>query len=125
MLAQVAELLGAGPGASRVAPRRSASGSGAPDGREPGRVESVVAASGWVDDQVRLNLRTGPGNQFRILGSVETGDSVEILTHGDGWIEVRADGKSGWVPDGYLKSEPPAGFCCQIQPRRSPVRGKS
>jgi SH3 domain protein len=66
------------------------------------------AETGWVDDQVRLNLRTGPGNQYRILGTVETGDSVEILSRGDGWIEVRADGKTGWVPDGYLKNEPPA-----------------
>jgi len=66
------------------------------------------AETGWVGDQVRLNLRTGAGNQFRILGSVVTGDSVEILTRGDGWTEVRAQGKSGWVPDGFLQSEPPA-----------------
>jgi SH3 domain protein len=66
------------------------------------------AETGWVDDQVRLNLRTGPGNQYRILGTVETGDSVEILSRGDGWIEVRADEKTGWVPDGYLQPDPPA-----------------
>ena len=56
-----------------------------------------------MKDEVRLNLRTGPGNQFRILGSVETGDSVEILERGDGWIQVRADGKQGWVPEGFLQ----------------------
>jgi SH3 domain protein len=66
------------------------------------------AETGWVDDQVRLNLRTGPGNQYRILGSVETGDSVEIISRGDGWIQVNAEGKSGWVPDGFLNAEPPA-----------------
>ena len=66
------------------------------------------AETAWVEDQVRLNLRTGPGSQFRILGSVETGDSVEVLARGDGWVEVRAEGKSGWVPDGFLQNEPPA-----------------
>jgi len=66
------------------------------------------AETGWVDDQVRLNLRTGPGNQYRILASIETGDSVEIISRGDGWIQVSAEGKSGWVPDGYLNPEPPA-----------------
>ena len=66
------------------------------------------AETGWVGDHVRLNLRTGPGNQYRILGGVETGDSVEILTRGDGWTEVRAEGKTGWVPDGFLQNEPPA-----------------
>ncbi len=66
------------------------------------------AETGWVDDQVRLNLRTGPGNQYRILSSVETGDSVEILARGDDWVQVSAGGKQGWVPDGFLQSEPPA-----------------
>jgi SH3 domain protein len=66
------------------------------------------AETGWVDDQVRLNLRTGPGNQYRIIDSVETGDSVEILERGDGWIQVNAAGKQGWVPEGYLLTEPPA-----------------
>jgi SH3 domain protein len=66
------------------------------------------AEVGWVEDEVRLNLRTGPGNQYRIVDSIETGDSVEILERGDGWIQVKADGKQGWVPDGYLISDPPA-----------------
>jgi SH3 domain protein len=66
------------------------------------------AETAWVSDLVRLNLRTGPGNQYRILASVETGDSVEVLSRGDGWIEVRSEGKSGWVPEGFLQGEPPA-----------------
>jgi uncharacterized protein YgiM (DUF1202 family) len=66
------------------------------------------AETAWVDDQVRLNLRTGPGNQYRIITSVETGDSVEVLERGDGWIQVNAGGKQGWVPEGYLLTEPPA-----------------
>jgi uncharacterized protein YgiM (DUF1202 family) len=66
------------------------------------------AETAWVGDQVRLNLRTGPGNQFRILAMIDTGDSVEILSRGAGWTEVRAEGKTGWVPDGFLQSEPPA-----------------
>jgi SH3 domain protein len=66
------------------------------------------AETAWVSDLVRLNLRTGPGNTYRILASVETGDSVEILSRGDGWVEVRADGKTGWVPEGFLQPEPPA-----------------
>ena len=32
----------------------------------------------WVKDEVRLQKRTGPGTQFRILGAVTTGDSVEV-----------------------------------------------
>jgi SH3 domain protein len=66
------------------------------------------AETAWVSDLVRLNLRTGPGPGYRIIASVETGDSVEILSRGDAWIEVRAEGKTGWVPEGFLQQEPPA-----------------
>lgn len=52
ILGQVAGLLGAGPGASRVAPRRTPTGSGAPDGCEPVGVEAVVAASGGGNQEV-------------------------------------------------------------------------
>ena len=52
VLGQVAGLLGAAPGVSREAPRRPAAGLGTPDGREPGRVEAVVAAAGGCDDDV-------------------------------------------------------------------------
>jgi SH3 domain protein len=68
----------------------------------------AAAETGWVDDEVRLNLRTGPSNGHRIIATLETGDSVDIVARGDGWIEVRAEGKTGWVPEGYLQSEPPA-----------------
>ena len=63
----------------------------------------------WVKDEVNLNLRTGPGNQYRIVGLIKTGDSVRIVKRGDGWTQVRiSDGKSGWVPAGFLMPDPPA-----------------
>ena len=63
----------------------------------------------WVKDEVRLNVRTGPGTQFRILGSLMTGDSVEIVSRGDGWTQVRGKaGLEGWIPEGFLQAEAPA-----------------
>ena len=52
VLAQVAGLLGATPGPSRVAASRTAPVSGAPDGREAAGIETVVAASAGVDGDV-------------------------------------------------------------------------
>lgn len=66
------------------------------------------AESAWVKDEVRLNLRSGPGTQFRILESVGTGDRLELLQKGDGWTQVRAGENEGWIPEGFLQSEPPA-----------------
>ena len=52
VLAQVASLLGATPGPSRVAASRTAPVSGAPDGAEAAGIETVVAASAGVDGDV-------------------------------------------------------------------------
>jgi SH3 domain protein len=66
------------------------------------------AESAWVRGGIRLNLRTEPGTQFRIIGVVKTGDGVEILEKRDEWTQIRtADDKTGWIPVGYLLSEPP------------------
>jgi len=69
----------------------------------------ALAQRAWIKDEVRINLRTGPGTQFRILGGLATGDSVEILRRGDGWTQVRAKGDlEGWMPEGFLQDEAPA-----------------
>jgi len=68
-----------------------------------------VAQQAWVKDELRLNLRTGPGVQYRIMGVVSTGDAVQILDRGDGWTKIRApELGEGWIPEGYLQPDPPA-----------------
>lgn len=65
------------------------------------------AASAWVKGEVRLNVRTGPSNEYRILGELHTGDKVEVLENGQGWTRIRSGDRDGWVPEGYLQDEPP------------------
>ena len=71
----------------------------------------ALAEQGWVRDEIRLNLRTGPTTQNRIVGVVKTGDPVRILSRGDGWTKVRVTetGTEGWIPEGYLLPQPPPG----------------
>ena len=58
--------------------------------------------------EVRLNVRTGPSNEHRIVGGVKTGDALRVLERRERWTRVRTpDGKQGWIPGGYLDSEPP------------------
>jgi SH3 domain protein len=67
------------------------------------------AERAWVKDELRLNLRAGPGVEYRILGVVKTGDQVEVVSRSEEWTRVRVDGKGTvWIPAGYLQSEPPA-----------------
>jgi SH3 domain protein len=70
---------------------------------------STAAGAAWVKDEVHLQLRTGAGSGYRIVGQITTGDSVTIVSRTDNWTEVRTNtGKTGWVPAGFLQSEPPA-----------------
>jgi SH3 domain protein len=67
------------------------------------------AERAWVKDELRLNIRTGPGVKYRILGVLATGDSVEVLSRAEGWTQVRGQrGMEGWIPEGYLQPEAPA-----------------
>jgi SH3 domain protein len=69
---------------------------------------AAAANIGWVRGNIRLNLRSGAGTQFKILGGVETGDELAVLSTGESWTRVKtAEGKIGWIPAGYLETEPP------------------
>lgn len=75
-------------------------------------VGPAAAETGWVRGEVRLNVRTGPGTQYRILGVAKTGDGVEVVSRGEDWIQIRLTDeegsvREGWIPEGYLEPEPP------------------
>jgi SH3 domain protein len=58
---------------------------------------------------VKLNIRTGPSLEHRIIATIVTGDSADVLETGDGWTRVRdAKGNEGWIPEGYLQDRAPA-----------------
>jgi SH3 domain protein len=68
----------------------------------------AVAEPAWVSGEVRLNLRSGAGNQYRILGVLKTGDSLQVLERSEKWTKIRtAEGEEGWIPGGYLNPQPP------------------
>ncbi len=69
---------------------------------------SAAAEAAWIKGSIRLNLRSGAGTQYKILQSVETGDAMTVLGRAESWTRVRtSEGKEGWIPGGYLDTEPP------------------
>jgi len=69
----------------------------------------AFAQTAWIKDEVRINLRTGAGREFRITKELKTGDRVKILARENGWTQIRPDGASpGWIPAGYLVATAPA-----------------
>lgn len=68
----------------------------------------AFAEHGWIRGEIKLNVRSGPGTQFRILTGVTTGDGLTIVERTEAWTKIRLeDGTEGWIPVGYLKPEPP------------------
>ena len=61
-----------------------------------------------------VNLREGPGTNYRVIGQVKRGVSLEILEENGGWLHSRLeDGKEGWISkaatsDGYKRPPRPS-----------------
>ena len=71
-------------------------------------VAPIPAQADYVRDELRINMRSGPGLQYRIVKLLRSGDQVARLTEQDDWVQVRSgEGEEGWVPAGYLSAAPP------------------
>lgn len=68
---------------------------------------AAAAEAGWVRG-APLNLRTGPGEQYRIIATMQPGTRLQILQHAEDWTQVQDDqGHQGWMRAGYLEPKPP------------------
>ena len=62
----------------------------------------------YVTDELEITMRSGKGNDYRIVRLLSAGAQVEVLERGDDWTRVAASGESGWVRNIYLQSQPAA-----------------
>ena len=75
----------------------------------------LTALSGWaavyVSDKLEAPLRIGPGTEFRIVGMLRSGQTVEVASEKEGWSKVRVagdgGGKGGWILSRYLMRREP------------------
>ena len=55
-----------------------------------------------------LNVRSGPGTNYNILGKLYSGELVEILGSANGWYKISYNGGAGYVSAEYVqKGAPP------------------
>ncbi|MBR9912052.1 MAG: TIGR04211 family SH3 domain-containing protein [Gammaproteobacteria bacterium] len=63
----------------------------------------------WVADSMYLPLRSGEGNQYRIIANLKTGTSLTLLSPDPNseWVEVRTNGgTTGFVLSQHLRDTP-------------------
>ena len=71
-------------------------------------VVPLAASADYIRDEVRVNMRTGPSSEHRILRVLVSGSQVARLGQEDGWVLIRTpDGKEGWVPTPYVTRQAP------------------
>ncbi len=69
----------------------------------------VLAENKYVNDTMKITVRTGPANDKKIITLLGIGQKVEVLKPGDGWTLVRlTNGKEGWVISRFLTNKIPS-----------------
>ena len=55
------------------------------------------------NSKARINIRSGPGTKYKIVGKAEYGVVFETLQQKDGWAKVRHErGLTGWIKRSLL-----------------------
>jgi len=62
----------------------------------------------YVSEDFEITMRTGPGNERKIISLIQSGKALEMLEKGDDWSMVRTTtGKEGWVLSRYITERQP------------------
>ena len=74
---------------------------------QPALAEEASSNQRWVSDSLNTYVRSGPTDGYRIVGTLTSGEKVELLrTQGD-YSQVRsASGSTVWIPSRDLQSVP-------------------
>lgn len=58
----------------------------------------AIAATGDVEiTGETVNVRTGPGLSYGVIGEFAKGDKVQVLSQSGDWLEIEIDGERGWI----------------------------
>lgn len=63
---------------------------------------AYAARSGTITGD-RVNVRSKPSTEAKVLEKAGKGDSVSILDEADGWYRISIDGTKGWVSSSFVK----------------------
>lgn len=78
--------------------------------------DTFVSASGYAYATDAVNVRSGPGSSYSVLGYLSRGEQVTITgTVSSGWTQIRLSGSMlGYVNSSYLTSSYSSGSSCPV-----------
>jgi SH3 domain protein len=70
---------------------------------------SVLAETVYVQDSLRIGVRTEPGNNATPIGVVVTGMRLDVLDRNNDYVKIRTEkGLEGWIKESYVAKDVPA-----------------
>ncbi|MRK21876.1 TIGR04211 family SH3 domain-containing protein [Pseudomonas sp. JS3066] len=73
----------------------------------PAQAEEPAGNTRWVSDSLTTYVRSGPTDGYRIVGTLTSGQKVELLTTQGEYSQVRGEnGSSVWIPSRDLQEVP-------------------
>jgi SH3 domain protein len=71
-------------------------------------VRATYADRRYVSDMLIITLRTGQGQEYKVIKTLKTDTPVEVLEESESYLRVRTDeGEEGWVAKQYITTEVP------------------
>ncbi|PGO23874.1 peptidase M24 [Bacillus cereus] len=56
-----------------------------------------------------LNVRSGEGTNYRIIGALPQGQKVQVISENSGWSKINYNGQTGYIGTRYLSKTPVGG----------------
>lgn len=73
----------------------------------PAHAEEAASADRWVSDNLSTYVRSGPTDGYRIVGTLKSGQKVELISTQGDYSQVRGEGGSNvWIPSSDLQQVP-------------------
>ncbi|CAK4069491.1 TIGR04211 family SH3 domain-containing protein [Vibrio sp. MarTm2] len=69
---------------------------------------AALAQDRYIADKLFTYMHSGPSNQYRIIGSIDAGDKVKLLStdRATGYSQIQDDrGRKGWVESKFVTSQ--------------------
>ena len=82
---------------------------GTPSQPETSNPSSGAAIGDYYINVSALNVRSGAGTNYGVIGALSKGTKVQVLSEQYGWSKINYNGKTGYIATKYLSNTPVSG----------------
>ncbi|KZD30696.1 N-acetylmuramoyl-L-alanine amidase [Bacillus cereus] len=75
---------------------------------QPKQPEQGVIGDYYINASA-LNVRSGEGTNYRIIGALPQGQKVQVISENSGWSKIKYNGQTGYIGTRFLSKTPVGG----------------